>query len=223
MMTDRTALKAELIAAIEASQPDGTYDDAGFERINRLVGELLPHTPLPRPCDDEAYVEAPWRSLYAAFGAKHTAGKPIQHLSNLKVHSFSRYPDVPIKVSEIEQEIRVDGKHYNNVVSITTPDGSYAATIIVWGRYRLNPEEPQRYHVEFYAVELVPPAGSSAAEFCEKFGLEAGTPLRRELKPPRLHSDVVYCDEDMRINFGGMGGVYVMRRLHAPGKSVSFA
>ena len=141
-MADSNTLKAELIAAIEASQPDGSYDDDGYARINRLVNELVPHTPLPRPCDDEAFVEAPWRSLYAAFGAKHTAGKPIQHLSNLKVHSFSRFPDLPIKVTDIEQEVRVDGKHYNNVVSIATPDGSYHATIIVWGRYALNPEAP---------------------------------------------------------------------------------
>jgi hypothetical protein len=222
-MQDRDAIKADLIMAIEASQPDGTYDDAGYERINRLVNELVPLTPLPRPVDDEAFVEAPWRSLYAAFGAKHTAGKPIQHTSNLKVHSFSRFPDVPIKVTEIEQEIRVEGKHYNNVVSIATPDGSYPATIIVWGRYALNPDAPQRYSVEFYAVELVPPSGSSAEELRERFGLEADAPLYRELKPPRLHSDVVYCDDDMRINFGSMGGVYVMRRLHEPGKSVSFA
>jgi hypothetical protein len=34
---------------------------------------------------------------------------------------------------------------------------------------------------------------------------------------------VVYCDDDMRINFGSMGGVYVLNRLNTPGKSVTFA
>ena len=55
-----------------------------------------------------------------------------------------------------------------------------------------------------------------------QFGLEAGYPLRHELKPMKLHSDVVYCDESMRINFGSMGGVYVLERLPGPGKSVTF-
>ena len=76
--------------------------------------------------------------------------------------------------------------------------------------------------VEFYAIEMVPPEGVSAEELRAQFGLEEGSDLRRELKPPKLHSDIVYCDDDMRINFGGMGGVYVLERLNTPGKSVTF-
>jgi hypothetical protein len=93
----------------------------------------------------------------------------------------------------------------------------------VWGRYRIPPDQPQRYSVDFYAAELVPPEGVSAAELRAQFGLENGFALKRALKPPKLYSDVVYCDDDMRINFGSMGGVYVMNRRHTPGKSVSFA
>jgi len=98
-----------------------------------------------------------------------------------------------------------------------------AGTIIVWGDYDLKPEAPQRYDVKFSAVELRPPEGVSAAAFRDAYGLPEDTPLHIEMKPPRLHSDIVYCDDDMRINFGGMGGVYVLERLHTPGKSVSFA
>jgi hypothetical protein len=105
---------------------------------------------------------------------------------------------------------------------MTTPDGAHAGQIVVWGRYSLNEAMPQRYDVAFYAVELVPPSGVSDADFRAQFGLDAELPLRVEMKPPRLHSDVVYCDDDMRINFGAMGGVYVLKRLATPGKSVSF-
>ncbi len=222
-MSENEALKEQLRKAIDACQPDGTYDDATFERIHALIEQLVPLTPTPRPIDAQEFVEAPWGSLFAQFGPRHTAGKPIRHQSSMKLQSFATFPDIPIRVHEIDQEIRVEGKHYNNVVSITTPDEAHAANLIVWGRYAIEPDTPQRYAVEFYAVELVPPEGVSADALRAQFGLAAGSDLRRDLKPPTLHSDVVYCDDDMRINFGSMGGVYVMKRKHAAGKSVSFA
>jgi len=222
-MSQTEMIKAQLREAIDSCQPDGTYDDATFERIHALVKQLVPLTPTPRPLDAQQFVEAPWGSHFAQFGPRHTAGKPIRHETSMKLQSFNTFPDVPIKVHEIDQEIRVEGHHYNNVVSITTPDGAHQATLIVWGRYSIPEDNPQRYSVEFFAVELVAPEGVSADELRAQFGLEPGSDLRRELKPPTLHSDVVYCDDDMRINFGSMGGVYVMNRKHTPGKSVDFA
>ena len=221
-MTDVETLKASLRSAIDDCQPDGTYDDQTLDKIHALIDQLVPHTPTPRPFDEQGFVAGVWGSHYAQFGPKHTAGKPIKHETSMKLQSFARFPDLPIKVDDIDQEIRVEGGHYNNVVSIMTPDEKHKATIIVWGRYDIEEETPQRYDVEFYAVELVPPEGVSEDEVRAQFGLEPGFPLRQELKPPRLHSDVVYCDDDMRINFGSMGGVYVLNRLDAPGKSVSF-
>lgn len=221
-MSDIEPLKAKLRAAIDACQPDGTYDDATFDAIHALIHELVPHTPTPRPIDNQKFVEGPWTSHYAQFGPKHTAGKPIKHETSMKLQSFARFPDVPIKVEDIDQEIRVEDAHYNNVVQILTPDEKHRATIIVWGRYSIEKETPQRYAVEFYAVELVAPEGVSDKEVRRQFGLEPDFALKQDLKPPKVHSDVVYCDEDMRINFGSMGGVYVLKRLETPGKSVSF-
>ncbi len=221
-MANTKALKEQLRAAIDACQPDGTYDDAMFDKIHELIHELVPHTPTPRPYDDQEFVEGAWTSHYAQFGPKHTAGKPIKHETSLKLQSFARFPDLPIKVDDIDQEIRVQDKHYNNVVQIMTPDEKHHATIIVWGRYKIEEETPQRYAVEFYAVELVPPQGVTEEDVRTQFGLELDFKLRQELKPPKVHSDVVYCDDDMRINFGSMGGVYVLNRLDTPGKSVSF-
>jgi hypothetical protein len=222
-VADAEQIKQDLRAAIDACQPDGTYDDPTCDRIHALIAELVPLTPTPRPLDAQDFVAGPWGSHFAQFGPKHTAGKPIRHMSSMKLQSFAQLPDVPIKVHEIDQEIRVEGRHYNNVTAITTPDEAHAATLIVWGRYDIPADHPQRYSVEFYAVELVPPEGVSEADLRAQFGLAADFVLRRDLKPPSLHSDVVYCDDDMRINFGSMGGVYVMNRKTTPGKSVSFA
>lgn len=221
-MTDIATLKAELLAAIACAQPDGSYADADFDRIHAAIAALVPLTPTPDCARAQAFVASPWRSLYSQFGPRHTAGKPTRHQTTMNLQSFNKFPAVDMFVSDIDQEIRVADAHYNNVVSIQTLDGAYSAEMIVWGRYTLNPEAPQRYVVDFYAVELRPPAGVLADAVRAQFGLPADQPLKSELKPMKLHSDVVYCDDDMRINFGSMGGVYVLRRLATPGKSVAF-
>ena len=222
-MADVAALKDQLNEAIDACQADGTYDDETFDRIHRLINDLVPHTPTPSPLESQDFVAGPWGSRFAQFGPKHTAGKPIRHETTMALQSFGQFPKVPILVHDIDQEIRVEGNHYNNVTDISTPDSTHRATLIVWGRYDVTDENPVRYSVDFYAIELRAPDGISDDELRAQFGLEAGFELYREMKPPKLHSDIVYCDDDMRINFGSMGGVYVMKRLEARGKSVTFA
>lgn len=221
-MTQSLALKHDLRCAIDDCRADGTYDEAQIERVHALIAALLPFNPTPRPIDAQGFVESPWGSHFAQFGPKHTAGKPIRHATSLKLQSFNVFPDLPIKVDELSQEIRVEGAHYNNVTEVLTPDEAHRARLIMWGRYQLDPEAPQRYAVDFYAVELLGVDGADDEAVRAWFGLEPGAPLRRALKPPKLHSDVVYCDDDMRINFGSMGGVYVLNRLAGPGKSVTF-
>ncbi len=216
-------VKAELLSAIAAAEPDGTYNDANFARIHAAIAQLTPLTPTPSPYATPGFVASPWRSLYSQFGPRHTAGKPTRHATTMNLQSFNKFPAVGMLVTDIDQEISADGANYNNVMSIATPDGAHPAELIVWGRYVIDAATPQRYTVDFYAAELRPPAGVSDAEVRAQFGLDADHPLRSDLKPMKLHSDVVYCDDDMRINFGSMGGVYVLRRLTTPGKSVAFA
>lgn len=221
-MTELDNIKSDLRSAIDNCRADGTYEDAVFESIDALIKKLVPHSPTPRPHDSQKFIESPWGSHFAQFGPKHTAGKPIKHETSLKLQSFAQFPDTKILVEDIDQEIMVEGNHYNNVTSVKTLNGEHRATLIVWGRYSVTPEEPQRYAVDFYAIELRAPDGVSDADLRSQFDLDEDFALYREMKPPKLHSDIVYCDDDMRINFGSMGGVYVMRRLDGPGKSVSF-
>lgn len=221
-MSEIETIKADLRSAIDNCRPDGTYEDDVFETIHALVKRLVPLSPTPRPLDNQSFIESPWGSHFAQFGPKHTAGKPIKHQTSLKLQSFAKFPDTPVMTGDIIQEIRVEGHHYNNVVRVKTLDGKAEADLISWGRYKIAEEAPQRYVVDFYAFELRSAQGASDDEVRAQFNLEQGSPLYREMKPPKLHSDVVYCDDDMRINFGSMGGVYVMNRLHDAGKSVAF-
>lgn len=213
--------KERLLAHIDAHDgPTGISEEALAE-TERLVSELRPHTPVPAPMDDLEQVEGRWETLFAYFGAKHSAGKPKVHDSNLKIHSFNCFPPVPVRITRMCQEIARSGAAYNNVVEFTAADGKTRGVIIVHGRFRGEPDNRQRFAVDFHAVELRPAQGVSEAELRAAIGFTSGESLREELKPPRLHSDIVYLDRDTRINMGSLGGFYVLRRLDEPSVSVA--
>jgi hypothetical protein len=215
-------LKIELRATIDASLPDRSYDDVGFARIHELIAHLREVNPTPSPYASQEFVASPWRSIYSQFGPRHTAGKPTRHQTTMNLQSFNLFPKVDMFVEDIDQEIRVRDRHYNNIMTVSPLDRSLSADLIVWGRYTMTEEHPQRYTVGFYASELRSAHGASDDEIRQAFGIPADSPMRSDLKPPKLHSDVVYCDEDLRINFGSMSGIYILERLTTAGRSTSF-
>lgn len=221
-MADVVTLKADLLSAIRADDGAGRYDEAGIDAIHALIGQLTPHSPLARPIDEQAKVAGPWKSIFAQFGPKHTAGKPIAHETRFKLLTFNALPDIPLRLIEIEQEIHAEGKDYNNVHIIEPIDGDLRAHLIVYGRYAIGPDQPKRYKVDFSRVALVGLNGTDDGALRQAYGFDPNQPLDVGFKPPALHSDVVYCDDDLRINFGSMGGVYVMSRLQHGGHSVAF-
>ena len=221
-MTEVTTLKADLLAAIQGDDGAGRYSEANIDAIHALIGELTPFSPIARPLDEQAKVAGAWKSVFAQFGPKHTAGKPIAHETSFRLLTFNALPDIPLRMLEVEQEIHDVSKDYNNVQIIESIDGSVRAHLIMFGRYTIEPDQPQRYKVDFSRVALVSQEGISESALREAFGFDADQPLDVSFKPPALHSDVVYCDQDLRINFGSMGGVYVMTRLHHRGHSVTF-
>jgi hypothetical protein len=222
MQGELARLKADLIAAINACDQNGRYGEADIERIHALIAQLAPLSPILRPIDEQTKVAGPWKSLFAQFGPKHTAGRPITHETSFKLLSFNILPDVPLRLLAIEQEIHAVSKDYNNVHIIETLDGTARGNLIVFGHYAVDADTPQRYGVEFSRVGLFSPDGLSDAALRQAFGFAAEQALDIGFKPPKLHSDVVYCDDDLRINCGSMGGVYVMSRMDHGGRSVAF-
>ena len=79
---------------------------------------------------------------------------------------------------------------------------------------------PQRYVVNFYRGQIRGQNGESDEEIRAAFGFEPNVEIDFELKSPPLHSDIVYCDDDMRINFGSVGGKYILTRKTSPWLSV---
>jgi hypothetical protein len=212
--------KDRLLAFIDQHDAPGGYSEEAFAELGRMVEVLKLLSPLPSPMDALERVEGRWDTLFAHFGARHSAGKPGIHDSNLKVQSFNCFPPVPIRVERICQEISRAGSAYNNVIDFLTADGHTRGVIVIRGCFREDPRNRQRFGVDFQRVELLPGTGSATPQLRTALGFDDGQSLVVELKPPRLHSDVVYLDEDLRINVGSLGGLYVLRRSAAAPVSI---
>lgn len=210
--TARDVALRRLLAHIDLHDTPSGYTEEAFAEIGQLVDVLRPLTLIAAPMDAQERVEGRWETLFAHFGARHSAFKAKVHDSNLKIQSFNLLPPAPVRIERICQEIARAGAAYNNVIDFIAMDGATRGLIILHGRYREDAENRQRFAVDFYRFELRPQAGVSEAALLAALGLPADMALVHELTPPRLHSDVIYLDDDLRINTGSFGGLYVLRR-----------
>jgi hypothetical protein len=215
------ARKAAVLDLIDAAGTDGSFDEEPFEQLMEALKSLCAITPTPRPLDRQEFVAGPWRTLFASFGPRHTAGKTLVHETLLSYQSFNKFPKVPVRVIQLEQEIHAGTHEYNNIAYLESLDGSARASVITRGSYSDTDENRQRYLVSFHRVELVSDDGRDDEALRAAFGLPEDHPLAVDLKGD-FHSDVAFCDDDMRVNYGSVGGVYVLERLHHDGRSVDF-
>lgn len=212
-MNQRQQLKQRVIDFLAVQDPTVLIDEADKHTLKEMIDELVPFTAVPDPIKQPHKAAGVWDSLFASFGAKHSDEKPVQHTSNLAFQSFGNLPMTTIHVTEINQEISAESQAYNNVIFVQNETRTANATILMKGRYSEDPDNTQRYPVAFYNVSLRATEDQSTEQLREQFGLPADTPLDVDFKPPTLHSDIVYLDDDLRINFGSIGGFYVLQRL----------
>lgn len=213
--------KAEVLRLIDAAGTDGSFEEEHFDALMAALDTLCAMTPTPNPLDAQEFVASPWRTLFASFGPRHTAGKTLVHDTLLSFQSFNKFPKVPVKVLTLEQEIHAGTREYNNIAYLSNAAGDARASVITRGRYSDASENRQRYEVTFEKVELVSDDGLDDDALRTAFELPSDQPLAVELKA-QFHSDVAFCDDDMRVNYGSVGGVYILTRLQHSGRSVSF-
>ena len=221
-MNHHAELKQKILAYVADHDPSILMSEADKATLKAMLDELLPFTQVPRPIKDQHLVEGVWTSLFTSFGAKHSDDKPMLHTSTLAFQSFGKLPMVPAHVTQIDQEILAETGAYNNVVSVQNEARTANAIIVMQGRFSEDPENPQRFCVSFSNVSLNPADGQTDADLRQQFGLAEDVALAKSFRPPTLHSDIVYLDDDMRVNYGSMGGFYVLRRLQREGYSIDY-
>lgn len=220
-MSERETLKQKILDFLAQQDPSVLISEPDKDQLRFMIDELVPHTPVPEPVNEQHKAAGVWVSLFASFGAKHSDEQPQHHTTNLAYLSFGNLPTATVHVTEVRQEIDADSKAYNNVIFLDNEDRSAKAVLVVHGRYAADSENPKRYGVSFSGVSLHGADGQSDDELRQQFGLAADTPLKKEFKPPTLHSDIVYLDDDLRINFGGLKGFYVLLKAERPAFSLA--
>lgn len=219
-MTERSDLKRQILDLVRGMDPTRLLPAAEQERLKSLCDQLAAHSPVPEPMNHQQAAEGVWLSRFASFGGKHSEGQPLLHQTTLKIQSFGHLPEVPMRVTRLVQEIEQSSKAYNNIVHVANMAGDLNGLVAMHGRYGPDDGNPKRYMVEFYRVAFRPAEGIEDRAFRNGFGLSADIDLDQEFRPIPFHSDIVYLDDDLRINYGKLGGFYVLERLNAPGHSV---
>jgi hypothetical protein len=222
-MADRFELKSSIRAMLEKHGRTSSLSEEDRGTLDQLVSALEAISPYVAGKSEDV-VQGSWQTEFASFGIKHSMGKNQEHDSDLALQSFSRLPKVPVRVSNLIQEIDQATCAYNNVVTIMPPTGSehaaMATNLIVHGRYRIDAEDLTKFHIDFYKVAVTVPEGRDETIVKTAFGLTPDQVLSAELAPPKLWSAITYVDEDMRINKGNFGGLYILSRRKEP--TVSF-
>ncbi len=212
-MTDRSQVRSALLAHLDTASPAGGLSEAGFARLGELVTELSALSLYPRPAERASVLQGRWETVFAHFGARHSAGKTRVHESNLKIHSFNKFPELPISVRAMFQDVAADGSRYNNIVSIAPPGGDICGEIVTHGRWVVDGVNPKRLNIEFDRVALGPLFNDDATSMRSALGMAPDLKLNADLNVSKLYSDVVYLDDDLRINIGIQGGLYVLTKL----------
>ncbi len=221
-MQERDDLKKQVHELLDGHDFTTVLPADKSEKLKSLLDSMIPLSPTPDPMDNEEVSEGVWECKYANFGVKHAAEQPMLHRSSLAKQSWNNLPNIPADMINIRQEILKATKAYNNVVRLRSTTSACEATCILYGTYSGDPDNRTRYSVAFSEVSLEPLNGNSEDELRTGFGIDPDVPLKAAFNPPKLHSDIVYVDEKLRINYGSLGGYYVNLRVEEPGYSIAY-
>lgn len=213
-MTDVATLKAQIHDCLDTADDNGGLDEPHYEKLTGLIDELSQHSPYVAHSRPDM-VAGSWATLFASFGARHSSGKTVRHAADLQIHSLGKLPKAPMQVVSIVQEIDEQGEAYNNVVDFECGPDNTPGRLIVRGRFSCDQDAPIRYQVRFYRAEIHGRDGSTEEAVRSGLGLDAEQALSVEFTPPPFYSDILFVDEEMRINRGNFGGVYVLTRRDA--------
>lgn len=225
----RTSLRAELLDIIATHKEGFASGTPESVRINDLIDELAELTPYPRALDHKDVYRGHWVGDYFNFGrlvggdGAKDQGAGVS--TTLKVFSMGRLPDVPATHVGNALEIEPDEGLYNFYGRLLVGEAQIDSHHLTYGRFQQKEENPDRFYVEFDKFEIAPAdPDMSVEDYCKATGIDSPDDLVAELSPsPKLYSDVVYMDDEMRIQLGQLGGHYIMFRKDRPLYSVEYA
>lgn len=227
-MSDRDALRGELLAIIETHKEGFASATPESKRIDALIDELAPLTPYPQAIDHPEVYRGHWAGVYhnigKLVGGAEAKDQGVGVTASLKVFSMGRLPDIPARFLGNGLEIDPPTGAYNFVAQFELGERRVPSHHFSFAAYRRREENLDRFFVDFGGFSVVPvdPA-MSMQEFAAAIGVDDPALLSHQMTPrPKLWSQVAYMDDDLRIQLGQLGGHYVMRRTALPMYSIEY-
>ena len=175
-MTDRLALRRELLDIIETHKEGFGSGTPESQRIDALIDELALLTPYPHAIDHPEIYQGHWVAVYHNIG-KLVGGAAAQNqgvgvTASLKVFSMGRLPDIPAQFLGNGLEIDPASGAYNFVAQFALGERKIPAHHFSLAAYRRRDENLDRFFVDFGGFTVVPadPA-MSMAEFAAAIGV----------------------------------------------------
>jgi PAP_fibrillin len=198
-------LKSEIrrLATLSGTLKKDTETQLGDE-IASLALQLEAANPTHDPTARTDLFDGRWRLLFSTFN--------LERKASLAKLSFSKLPDAEVTIGDVFQEVSsVHDQLYDNVVEFEDAAGQKGLKVM-HGQYTVH--DGHRLDVVFDHVFVAPRDARNLGQFRSDLGLDSKAAISVPIpRTPPLHSSIVFLDNDMRINRGVYGGVYVLERL----------
>jgi len=221
-MTQREEIRAELLDLIENHKEGFASGTPETRRINALIDELRELTLYPGALNHSDVFHGHWAGNYYNFGSliggDGAKDQGAGVTASLRVFSMGRLPDIPATHVSTGLEIDSNQGIYNFYSHLKVGSEAVDTHHFTYGRYSKKEDEPDRFFVEFDGFEIIPLDSDLSLEaYCDAIGVVDKSDLKASLLPsPKLWSDIVYMDDEMRIQLGQLGGHYIMFRTDLP-------
>lgn len=176
------------------------------EKIAALALELEAANPTQDPTARTDLFDGRWKLLFSTFN--------LERKASLAKLSFGKLPDANVIIGDVFQEVSsAHGQLYDNVVEFEDASGQKGLKVM-HGYYTIH--DGQRLDVVFDHVFIAPRDDRSMSQFRAGLGLPQDALISVAIaRTPPMHSSIIYLDDDMRINRGVYGGVYVLEKVAA--------
>lgn len=227
-MSERDPLLRELLQLIATHKEGFKSGTPQAQRIDALIDELTPLSKYPNAIDHPEVFRGHWSADYhnigRLVGGPQAKDEGVGVTVSLKVFSMGRLPDIPAKFLGNGLEIVPETGAYNFVSQFLLGERQVPTHHFSFARYQRRPENLRRFHVEFTGFKVVPADPEMSLEsFAREIGVDDPALLAHELDPTtKLWSEVVYMDDDVRVQLGQLGGHYVMMRTDRPLYSIEY-
>lgn len=210
-------LKRELYGLIEETKQGFASDDPRVERLKALIYALSEQNPYTDSVRRAEVHGGRWDAIYWSFGGQaqgRVKGQGTGVETTLADFSMQRLPPIPYVFVDNALENDPATGRYHFHARIKLGKERLPALQYTLGHYVPDEANGNRFLVDFHTFDIRPDDNRPVDE---SFAAAVGAPDKTKLKAhfpkmPQLYTDIIYIDDELRIQRGQLDGHYVMKR-----------